>query len=40
MLIRLLSSSLAVSACVAAPVLGQDRAVLVMGGGSTFAAPL
>lgn len=38
--IRLLASSLTVAACVSAPVLGQDRDVLVKGGGSTFAAPL
>lgn len=38
--IRLLASSLTVAACIAAPALGQDRDVLVRGGGSTFAAPL
>lgn len=40
MRIRPFASSIAVAACVAAPVLGQDREVLLKGGGSTFAAPL
>jgi phosphate transport system substrate-binding protein len=40
MLIRLLASSIAVAACIAAPVLAKDRDVPVKGGGSTFAAPL
>jgi hypothetical protein len=40
MLIHRLASSIALAACIAAPVLAQDRDVLAKGGGSTFAAPL